>query len=351
MKQFTNRFINLISKRNSKILLVSSPIFSHDEESDTFDFFSYIVAKLSQEIEERFSNFDLVVKVPKKGVDASKMQAKLIRQAIERKEEYLCVIISPVDRERMYNNLPNWIKQIGDNRILFIDQGFSLDSYEFFHEDNVARPPYVQANWVGGGEIAGKSMTQFFIDNGITTPHIVLLEGNTGSDQRIKGFKEGVNSFNEHKKMVNPSYYNCYGNYSKKDAREIFNDYIIEAIDNKRRIDGIFACNDEMALGVRDSLVLYGDKYCTALGLDRSKKSNLPIIVGFDGIKDMTLLILNNHDFVYDTVCVYPEKQVENIVNIVEKLLISGETLKAQDKYIQISCSSFREKYMNNELD
>jgi len=331
--------------KKSRFIFISSPFFSTDNESDTYDYFAYMVAKLSQEIEARFDNIDLIVKVPGGGSKISNVQSRLIRRAIKSKNEYSCIIINPYNRDELYKNVETWIKNFGEDKLFFIDQGYTLKKYRRFHDDRCSRPPYVQANWFEGGKIAGKSMANLFYSKGLTAPHIVILEGDVGSDERIQGFKLGIQEFKRPNFSISPAYSYCKGNYSKKQARDSFDVFFNDCLKSIRRIDGIFACNDEMALGVRDVLIKHAEAYCQILNISRREKEDLPQIIGFDGIKDMTLLIDNDHEFLYDTICVFPEKQVEKLVNIIEQIVVNGNsTLNTNDKYIEMPCESYRYK-------
>src|SRR5207302_709240 len=127
--------------------------------------------------------------------------------------------------------------------------------------------------------------------------------------------------------------------YSKKSARESFEPYLINCIKEKRAIDGIFSTNDEMALAIRDALAQHKNEYVAAFPPD-SGRGGLPVIIGFDGIRDLTLHIDRFDDFIYDTVHVRLKEQIQHLANIVEKV-INGTSLGVE-KFVDMECGTYR---------
>lgn len=332
-------FRKTVSKRPRKILLISSPITSADNEIDTYDYFAAIASELAIIIQNRFKDVELVLKVPEGGGKAKDQQLRFIEEAIKSEFPYECIVVSPFERDALYTQMDKWISQYGDNKIIIVDQGFTTDDYKHFHSDNIPRPPYVQADWMEGGNIAARSMYEYFIEKNITCPHIVLVKGKVGSAQRITGFRGGMDS-----KITNTfraSYLECEGGYSKKVARESFESYLKICINSNKVIDGVFATNDEMALGVREALLKHKSDYLSTVG--KITKGVLPVIIGFDGIKDITLLIDNNDDFIYDTVNVKLKEQMHSVANIIDRVVFNNSQLETKEKFISTKGISYRE--------
>jgi len=75
----------------------------------------------------------------------------------------------------------------------------------------------------------------------------------------------------------------------------------------------------------------------------------LPKVVGFDGIKDITLFIDNNDDFIFDTVSVELKKQIEKLITIIDKLVVNKTSLPDDQKHVLHPCVSYRKLITNNK--
>jgi hypothetical protein len=325
-----------------RVLFISTSTTSVDDD-DVNDYFASIIPELAIKVQNLPGSPELLIRVPQRGPSASDQQVAFIENAIHNPDPFDCIIVSPVDRDRLYkNHLEGWITNARHNRLVFVDQGFSTKEKEFEHflDDDLWRPPYVQADWVQGGGIAGLSMRQkLFEDRKVSVPHIVLVSGLVGSPQRIQGFRDTMSPGPSD--PCQPMYHECEGKYSKKTARENFETYLNHCIDDKRPIDGIFSTNDEMALAVRDALAQHKNDYVAAFP-PAGGEPRLPIIIGFDGIRDLTLHIDRYDDFIYDTVYVRLKDQIEHLGNIVEKVLGGTKKIPATEKFVDMKCESYR---------
>src|SRR5690606_12166899 len=140
------------------ILFISSTITTVDAEINSYDYFAGIASELAINLQSRHPNYELVIKVPESGDRAADQQVRFITEAIRKDNNYECIVLSPVDRDNLYPMMKSWITSYGQNRIILIDQGFTKEDYPTFHADDISRPPYVQADWHKGGEVAAKSM-------------------------------------------------------------------------------------------------------------------------------------------------------------------------------------------------
>ncbi len=329
---------------SDRILFVSSATTSADIEG-THNYFASMIAELAFEIQRTVSDYDLVIKVPKGTLnDVLSQQVGFIENAVKNATRYKCIICAPVDRDKIYDNLKAWIRQCPDNRLLFIDQGFSTDDYEYFHDEDVPRPPYVQADWYQGGKIAGKSMLQLMHSRGNFTPHILIVMGLVGSEQRVKGFEKAMlSNATKPDSPLRPTFdKNIQGHYSRKSAMDAFEEHLKMYIKDRRAISGVFATNDEMALGVRDVLIKYRQSYLDAVTHDENRAPQLPAVIGFDGIRELTFYIDIHDEFIYDTVDVGLKAQVTQLSEIVKRVVL-GLPLSSKQKYLQLICKSYRE--------
>jgi hypothetical protein len=290
-----------MSDKPYKFLLVTAPISKLDRSIDSFDFFAGLVSELAIVLQRRYPNSEIIIKVPGITIDYHSDQIGFVNAGIQKK--YDCIIISPYDVNNIIMEFNEWKNAIKEQKIVFIDQGFEFISSEqvaFFVEDYIEMPAYVQANWMQGGQAAAESAYTYLLKRDIKSPLIVLLEGGVGSKERISGFRDHMNS---KKSEVYPTFYTHNALYDKQLAKEFFLSYIEKCISSSKYVDIVFAANDEMALGAREALnILKEQKSEKALKYFSEIQTK---IIGFDGIKDLTLLIDSYQDkYIYDTICV-----------------------------------------------
>jgi hypothetical protein len=327
-------------RKSEQILFVSAPISSPDGEIETFDYFAGMAAELAMGLDERYPKVDLVLKVPH-AATAKADQRKFVSEAVKKPHKYACIIISPVDRRDMLIPMKSWIDEYSADKIIMVDQGYTLQDYPKFLQFAVGRPPYIQADWKNGGEMAARSMHEALEKRSIGCPNIVFLSGNVGSEQRIDGFCEHMEKYQKAGKFV-ASTTNLIGEYTRKTAMEVFAEHLKSCIKAHHEINGIFATNDEMALGVREAFNKHRATYIETFGGEG--KCILPVLIGFDGIKDVTLLIDNkdSSEILYDTVDVKLKEQIKKLVTLIEKVALNRVEVTKDDKYILQPCISYR---------
>lgn len=326
-----------------KILIISYPINKNQNGVESYDYYSALVFLLTKGIQDNFMDtVDVILKIP----SDHNTQIEFILKAVEDTEiDY--IVVSPKNVSFFYHKdkLALIAPLIEKNKIIFIDQGFEYlekSLKDEVAEEKIKFPPYVQANWYQGGREAGASAWRYLKNRKITAPHIVLIEGGIGSEPRIAGFEDYLKiKTSEADKLFFPTYFRHNSNYLKSDANEFFTKYLKESMDSKNPIDIIFCTNDEMALGVREALIAKID-FSNDANIHYHKSNQVPKIIGFDGILDLTLLLKSkNEDFIYDTILVGLDKQVKKIVEIIS-LQLEGRILKEGQKFITVDCESYR---------
>ncbi len=307
------------TKWRKKILFISSPITTKLEDVETLDYFAYIVSMLSQKLENVFSDYDLVVKVPEEDANPTDKQIKIIKDTIRtiknNKEEYEVIIISPHNKTKLIKHIAD-LCETSKNKVLLIDQGyFTDDEKKYFYIREIPRPPFVQSDWTQGGNIVGEAVNAYLKQKKICSPNILFVEGGIGSKERIEGFKKAL-------KDLSPSYLDTIidGGYSRQKASTEFSSFLTNFPNNT--IDIIFCTNDAMALGVKEVL---------------RNKTNLdkkPIIIGYDGIRDFTLPMNLGDPFLFATVNVNLTKQIDHFLKILKKIIENNiNSLNKEDKY------------------
>jgi len=181
---------------------------------------------------------------------------------------------------------------------------------------------------------------------GIANPNVVIMRGLVGSEIRIDGFKAGMASVAEDWRVAYAEGF--HGHYSKQGAFDSFEPYLVERIAAHSPIHGVFATNDEMALGVREALLKHRLEYASTFAPRVGCMTSFPVVVGFDGIRDLTLLIDHDDDLVIDTVDVQLTKQIQELTRIVTAALFDQlKSLPSEGpdgRYVQMECQSYREK-------
>lgn len=298
-----------------RLLFISAPIVSNERTVDTLDYFAAIISEITIRLSIALPEYDLVIKVPEGGEKAGINQRAIVNDIYNtlkiNREEYSGIILSPYDKNEIRDLVVDLSKI---TNVFLLDQGYYTDDERKFFKNyaKVERPPFVQSDWEKSGEAAGNSMRDYFIEKRITDPKILIFKGLLGSDERAFGFARAF----KNKGKINPNIYYADGGYRRDKTKKAFEHLLQKAISDNTVFDGIFATNDEMALGVRQVLID-----------NKGKLGNKhPIIIGFDGIRDLTAIIEGNNpdEFVYDTVDVHIFHQIKKLVDIIVQKL-NGE--------------------------
>jgi ABC-type sugar transport system substrate-binding protein len=225
------------------------------------------------------------------------------------------IIFIPDQPDRHFDELVGFHEKRGDIPLILIDVYFDLNACD---ERTRARLP----SFVGGDEEAGGRLAAELILEGIGTPDAtppVVLIVNGGfapwEQQRAKAFREQVVKAWPIAKIIETPPIN----YSRSTAYELSMQLIRKLADAKKRIcvHAIFACADDMAVGVRAAIV--------KLTREGYKFSPTPQIVGYDGIPEMREYINGGDCYIAGTVDVRIEEQAKAAMLLMHKLLRSGQ--------------------------
>lgn len=229
------------------------------------------------QVSEKYKNVHLIVQTPEKNSNAIERQIQIIEDLIDQKIDVFCLI--PADSRSL---IPT-VKKINKSNIPIIIVDNPLDK-------NLSKLEDIKINtYIGSDDYLGGKIAANYFSKKFKKGNVFILEGSFGTDAAIdrkKGFIENINK--EFKIIDSVSAY-----WDKENAYFILKKILTE---NKNKIDYIFACNDEMALGAV--------KACEEL----SKKIK---IVGFDGVEDALNAIIN--DKMIATVSQFTEKIGENM--------------------------------------
>lgn len=244
---------------------------------------------------ENYKNIHLIVQAPEKKSYEIERQIQIVEDLLEQKIDVLCIV--PSDSRSL---IPT-IKRINKENIPILVIDNPLDKNLSKLED-IKINSYIGSNDYLGGKIAAKYISKKFKKG-----NILVLEGSFGTDSAIDRKKGFLENLNKNIKVIN----SISAYWDRENAYFIVKKELL-----KNKIDYIFACNDEMALG---SL-----KACEEL----NKKVD---IIGFDGIEDALIAI--KEDKMIATVKQSREEIGKNII------LRSIDILEGKDIPIEIFTS------------
>lgn len=298
--------------RKGKVLYISQPLFKDEKEVDTLDYFCQMLASLVIHIAD-VDHYDMVVKIPK-SIDGWSQQINFLTECEKIASEYDFVIISPYDRKRISEHIIN-LQQANKNlKIFTIDKGYTDSDFPEFELGKVDPPKYIQANWTHGGTLAAEALHQYIVHSQPENQcncQILVVHGND-CHEREDAFVKKIEDFSSADSPFNAQTNKICGNFLRDQAYLETLKWIDGNIINiaNKPLYGIFSCNDEMALGVRQAI----------MELEKSIfKDYTPQIIGFDGIKDVTLRIQDNDKYLYGTINIKVDKQVKELVEIIRK--------------------------------
>ncbi len=311
------------------IAFISSPIV-HEDDSASSDFFAILASRLAIDLQ---SHHDVVVRIPSSKTNPELSQRQLIRATLNDATKYSAIVICPVEPQRLTPHILSFLRNTDhDTPALFlIDQ--PLDPTPF-REAGVDPPPYVIPDNHRGGELAADSLWTFYQSMRVKadTPHSAVLMGSALSTIRARAFESHLRACAGTKAIdvtVSPDL-----SYDRDLAKRYVLDQLSEW--SWPKLVGIFACNDEMALGARDAL------------LARSRDDDIdhslrPQIVGFDGLHDVKRLINDPDDrWMLNTVKAQLPEQVAHLTQLIDSVVQDNES---------IASLSDEQRYVTHEVE
>jgi ABC-type sugar transport system substrate-binding protein len=289
---------------NKPIAYISSPLINVGaSESSSNDYFVQLLTLIVRKIQAVIGS-DVVVKLAKS--TSSEDQINLIKETFAIKEKYSGVILSPVNTSHAWLELKTHIKNIHDYKslpIITIDKQISNDV-------NGVVIPSITSDWMSGGSCAGDLILRYLEKIGDTNAKNVLyMPGLEGSEERILGLTEALKKDTRFTLTRLP-----HADFTREDAKARFTEYLST---NRNIVDFIFACNDEMALGIRDAIL-------EALP---SEFINSTRVIGFDGTKEFVSVMDSASDeILLATVDVNLENQVDKLVERIRPLFSTSKS-------------------------
>jgi ABC-type sugar transport system substrate-binding protein len=225
------------------------------------------------------------------------------------------IIFIPDQPDQHFEELVSFHEEAGDIPLVLADVYFNLSACD---ERTRARLP----SFVGGDELAGGKLAADIMIDAIgpyqtDPPVIMVINGGNAPWERQR-----ADSFRAQIKVTWPTasfIETPFFNYSRPATFEYMTTMIRENADANRtvRLDAIFACNDDMAIGAHGAM--------THMMLEGFGFVRPPQIVGYDGIVEIQEYINSGDPFIAGTVDVKIEEQAQAAMLLMHKLLRSGQ--------------------------
>lgn len=336
----------LVSSR-VQVAFLTSALLPRAGATFTFDFFATLISEVLVSLQERF---DVVVRVPsgKDLHEASHKQRRLLDEILRDTHRYAGLILSPLDIQTLEHSIADHLRIGNDIHFFTVDQSFQTSPA--FNGRELAVPPFVVPDNKRGGEWAAKSLWRYYNtlprefrpDN----PLFVVVKGKGASQVRANGFRNQLSLLSNKKARVRNS---KPLPFTSDDAYEWM-------MGNKKipwvEVVGIFCCNDEIALGIRAALEQWTRE---------EWHPSLPVIVGFDGINDVTRLIDSPEEpWIINTVCVPINAIARDLSGIIDRVLrdkINPANIPDSEKFVEKPCDLYigvteqkKGEYMHNKI-
>jgi ABC-type sugar transport system substrate-binding protein len=295
-------------------------------------FFPYVSVRLSfwaelvsQMAAQAFKNnmvFSIVAPDPSDDYDSASMATLLVgaETIIKVYQPDLIIMVPSYSRSFMdlfQRKFPEFITPL-----MTIDTEFY--DYDFFKQNKLPRPPVIQVDNYEGGKLAAKMVLRDFI-KGAPAPKFLVMPGIDDaphSKARVRGFEEGIkDEFPEARIKILPA-----GNFQRERAHKIM-DSFCEDVDLSK-YQGIFCCNDDMALGVYASLCY---KFTDDLKFS---------IIGFNNTLEMNnYFLVDQRRWLKGTISQNLPEYIATIMQVAKKLV---QAQKVEPKYLIKPLEVFR---------
>lgn len=276
--------MKLFRKARSRLYLVT-PVRSSQ------DFFEKVVDEFSTEAEG--AGFDLVLKVPRGEYDVAHSTA-IVNSICEKLTKNDALVLIPARDKATYKTLET----------LYADDEMPAPVITFDLPMPVKDTslPYVKGHDYKCGAAAAQAVRWYVQGNRESVPFVLVVPGLWG-EERVKGFRETLD--NGAAIVEVPE---C--RWDVGDACRKVTAWIKEHA--KQRLDVIFACNDQMALGARLAVL-----EARRTGLTSCAKTR---VVGFDGTEAFKYLLACHDDVLLNSVDVNVRGQVHAAMDLLNRV-------------------------------
>lgn len=206
------------------------------------------------------------------------------------------VILIPDDPDSNFDKITDFYKNKKIPLVL-LDVNFDLTQYD--KRSRKLLPPFIGGNEKVGGKIAAEIMANHFIKNNFNRIEVLIIKGASTGWESVR-YKSFAGTLSE--KLDTTYIYSDPIRYDRVTARDACRILLKEHSVNKRiTINGIFAANDDMAIGAKTALqelLYHGYTVIKEFG-----------IVGYDGINEMKELLASSDLYIIGSVDVKISEQ------------------------------------------
>lgn len=263
------------------------------------NFFDLIVSSLS--INAHRAHLNVIVKVPNARYEAA-AQNSLINSVCDDLVHGEVVVVVPAEPEAVRDDLS---RLCSANRTIPALVALDVPLEAISGEKGVNLEfPFVGVDNRHGAELAADAFAAHFRLARIEQPSLYVLSGPTTVPQwraRTRAFVERFTEVYGDRCHIVTS--EAVARWDRKIARELTQRHL----DSGARVDGIFACNDDLAIGARQAVLQWR----------RSGAAGPVRIIGFDGIDEMYDLLAQKDEVMLATINVCVAEQVHFIMELV----------------------------------
>lgn len=350
----------MTTKSSQKIAYVSSALSPEDRtDRESFDFFSLLLTGIAQRIHR--AEHEVAIYVPRKINADDSDQKALLEDVLRRATEYACIIVAPFKTGDVGSALVATYERMGKNAsspnlppIICIDKALIPTQWQtVIPKDKV--PLGVVCDNHRGGELAAQLLFSALKQSYPDMNHwrILILPGLEGGEQRRDGCASHLKSLGIPEQNITILTDHRL-NFTRTNAERWAAEQLKNALDGSPNAFGnmkddlawgIFACNDEMALGIRNvvaslytqerqelaRIATHNDRKMLNLGMLEKQGEKVGFlqsiqIVGFDGIGAVRDLLippdgLDPDPWLVGTIDARIDLQTEDAVGILRKLL------------------------------
>ncbi len=289
-------------KIHRKLLMISSVSFSKK------NFFPRMTTEIVTQGEDR--GFDVIIKMASSEADYRSDEHLIMLHRLLSENNLDCDAICIIPTEPKFTTkFVIELMQKYNTPIIAVDVRYERE--EEFYSCGLNPPPIIQVDNIKGGKLAAEIMIGYCVEHSIYDPLILTILGPPDlkhSIDRVAGFE------NETKKLL-PK---CQifqlepGNWFRERAEKSFDNWILGS--EYIGFLGVFAGNDEMALGIRRSILKHKR-------MGKKKIPEIIKIVGFDNIVEIEELMREQDPFILGTIDQNLKSMAIKLYDVVDDIL------------------------------
>jgi ABC-type sugar transport system substrate-binding protein len=234
------------AETRKRIGFLTSAFLPQDDDITAFEFFAVLTAEVVSYLQDKY---EIVIRVPKLSTrnNVAREQGKLLETFLAAIELYDALIISPYSVDEIVRTFERVADGITLPPVLTIDQ--SLKSSRSSVAEKIERWSMEPFNREGG-ELAASSLDRYYrsISDRPSAPVFIVIRGTGSSPVRAESFVAEITKRIPACEVLDSKE---EGEYTRDRGKRIIQGYL-NTLNHAtwRQVAGIFACSDELALGI-----------------------------------------------------------------------------------------------------